>query len=79
MRPGYRSPRRAWGDPCASQVVDRSAFSASRFWSFLMGDQALGQSPPAPVRHIRVGELLRTYLLDRFHADQAQGRLPIAT
>lgn len=43
---------------------------------------AFGLSRPAvaqmmPMQRIQVGDLSRTYLLDRFHADQAHGRLPI--
>ena len=30
-----------------------------------------------PVQHIQVGPLDRTYVLERFHSDQAQGRLPV--
>ena len=32
---------------------------------------------PAPVEHLQVGPLDRTYVLERFHTDRAQGRLPI--
>ncbi len=54
-----------------------SRLSGFALLSFLVGGPALAQSPLVPVQHIQVGELSRTYLLDRFHADQAQDRLPI--
>ena len=43
--------------------------------TFLLCNPSRAQ--PSPVQHIQVGDLSRAYLLDRFHADQAQGRLPI--
>ena len=51
-------------------------------WLIIIALVALGLPCPAvaqtlPVQRIQVGVLSRTYLLDRFHADQAQGRLPI--
>lgn len=30
-----------------------------------------------PLQHIRVGDLDRTYLLERFHTGEVRGRLPI--
>ena len=38
---------------------------------------ALAQPVAGSLLHIKVGALDRTYLLDRFQADQARGRLPI--
>ena len=35
------------------------------------------QAQLGPVQHIQVGPLDRTYVLERFHSDQAQGRLPV--
>ena len=35
------------------------------------------QAQLGPVQHIQVGPLDRTYVLERFHSNQAQGRLPV--
>lgn len=42
---------------------------------FFLCSPSRGQ--PSPLQHIQVGDLIRTYLLDRFHAEQSDGRLPI--
>ena len=43
--------------------------------TFLLSAEAIAQA--GPLQHIQVGNLDRTYLLDRFHAGEASGRLPI--
>jgi polyhydroxybutyrate depolymerase len=46
-------------------------------FALLTASWAYAQQPERPIHRIDVGNQTRFYTLDRFHADRAQGRLPI--
>lgn len=71
-RNGAPNPRKRKGKAKPGGVLRWVAFAL-----VMLAWCTSSRAQPTPLQHIRVGELDRTYLLDRFHADQAQARLPV--